>query len=120
TSLYEIRRLESSYLFGDLALARRMSAAAAGRLAFARTSVQLVEHNFYTSLTLAALCDSASAEERPALLEEIAANQRQLGIWAAHCPENYRHKHLLVAAELARAEGRTLEAASLYEQAIEA
>ncbi len=48
------------------------------------------------------------------------ANQHQLGLWAENCPENFRHKHLLVAAELARLNGRQLEAMELYEQAIDA
>jgi predicted ATPase/signal transduction histidine kinase len=117
---YEIHALQIAYLFGDVAGARARSVAAAAHLDAARGTVVIPEHNVYTSLALAASCDGATGEERRALLVEIAANQRRLGRWAKSCPENYRHKHRLVAAEVARIEGRPLdEALDLYEQAIE-
>jgi hypothetical protein len=39
-------------------------------------------------------------------------------IWADNCPENFKHKYLLVQAEIARLQGQVLEAMDLYEQAI--
>ena len=39
-------------------------------------------------------------------------------IWAENAPMNYQHKYDLVAAETARVLGNTLEAMSLYDQAI--
>ena len=39
-------------------------------------------------------------------------------IWAEHCPENFENRAALVGAEIARLEGRVLEAEHLYEQAI--
>jgi predicted ATPase/signal transduction histidine kinase len=118
---YEIHALRLCYLFGDLAGARAMSAAAATHIEAVRASVELAEHNFYTSLTLAAsLNGCGKEEERAELLAAIADNQRRLGGWAEGCPENFRHKHQLVAAEVARALGRSLdEVLDLYEQAIE-
>src|SRR5262249_1108881 len=40
--------------------------------------------------------------------------------WAAHCPENFANRAALVGAEIARLEGRELDAERLYEQAIHA
>ena len=39
-------------------------------------------------------------------------------MWARHCPENFENRALLVAAEIARIEGRDPDAMRLYEQAI--
>ena len=39
-------------------------------------------------------------------------------IWAANCPENFENRAALVGAEIARLEGRELDAEGLYEQAI--
>ena len=39
-------------------------------------------------------------------------------MWAKNCPENFANRYALVSAELARIEGRELEAEELYEQAM--
>ena len=51
-------------------------------------------------------------------LEALAAHHRQLEVWAANCPENFENRAALVGAEIARIEGRELDAEHLYEQAI--
>ena len=51
-------------------------------------------------------------------VEALAAHHRQLEIWAANCPENFENRAALVGAEIARIEGRALDAERLYEQAI--
>ena len=66
----------------------------------------------------AAFCDSAPAEERPQHVEALAAHHRQLEVWAENCPENFENRAALVGAEIARLEGRELDAERLYEQAI--
>src|SRR5439155_15219404 len=57
-------------------------------------------------------------EEQPQHLEALAAHYRQLEIWAENCPENFENRAALVGAEIARIEGRALEAEQLYEQSI--
>ena len=115
---HEVPRLMASYLLGDHADARVHSEAAATKLATFGRSLQVVEHNFYTSLNLAAECERRPARTAADLIQAIADNQRQLEIWARNCPENFLHKRLLVEAELARLQERELEAAELYERAI--
>jgi GAF domain-containing protein len=43
---------------------------------------------------------------------------KQLQVWAENCPENFENRAALVGAEIARIEGRVLDAEQLYEQAI--
>ena len=43
---------------------------------------------------------------------------KQLVEWAENCPENFANRALLVGAEIARIEGRELDAERLYEAAI--
>ncbi|QRK07689.1 AAA family ATPase [Archangium violaceum] len=116
---YRLLRLQMSYLLGDIEDARKMARETDPFLEDIQGWYFVADHNFYTSLTLAAYCDKVPPPERAGLLERISANQRQLGLWAENCPENFRHKHQLVSAELARLERRHVEALRLYEQAVE-
>lgn len=50
----------------------------------------------------------------------LARHAGRLALWAASCPENYRHKHLLVQAELARLDGRHDDATDGFDQALTA
>ncbi|WP_437821546.1 GAF domain-containing protein [Sorangium sp. So ce1078] len=45
-------------------------------------------------------------------------HHRQLEVWAASCPENFGNRAALVGAEIARLDGRDLDAERLYESAI--
>src|SRR6185312_5069486 len=48
----------------------------------------------------------------------IAAHHKQLQLWAENCPETFENRAALVGAEIARIEGRALDAMDLYEHAI--
>jgi len=63
-------------------------------------------------------CDSAIADQRRQHFEALAVHHRQLAIWAENCPENFENRAALVGAEIARIQGRELDAERLYEQAI--
>ena len=76
------------------------------------------EYQFYGALARAAAADSAIAEERQELLANAARSHQRLLEWAANCPENFDSRAALVGAELARVEGRELDAERLYDQAI--
>jgi predicted ATPase/GAF domain-containing protein/HPt (histidine-containing phosphotransfer) domain-containing protein len=61
----------------------------------------------------------ASENERPQLLAEMEKNVRLLEGWRELCPENFAHKHLLAAAELARVKGEQPGlVVALYDEAI--
>jgi PAS domain S-box-containing protein len=51
-------------------------------------------------------------------VEALAGHHRQLEVWSENCRENFESRAALVAAEIARIEGRELDAQRLYEQAI--
>ena len=70
------------------------------------------------ALCRAAFWDSAAPDERPQHFEALTAHHRQLEVWAENCPENFENRAALVGAEIARIEGRELDAERLYEQAI--
>ena len=79
-----------------------------------------IEANYllHHSLVLTALYPNESNEVQVEFLEGLRHHQQQLQYWADHCPANFLHKALLIAAEIARIEGRDLEAMRLYEQSI--
>ena len=77
----------------------------------------MAEYHFYDALARAAHYAEASADERAVHEEALAAHHAQLDQWARNCPENFRNRELLVAAELARIKGSDLEAMRLYAQA---
>jgi hypothetical protein len=79
---------------------------------------ETAEYHFYAALARAAFCDSAPVGARQQHIDAVAAHHRQLQVWAANCPENFENRAALVAAEIARIEGRQLDAERLYEQAI--
>jgi len=115
---YWIRKLQARFYAEDYAAA--IAAAAKADLYHRRQSFfEVAEYPFYSALAHAALCDSASAEERARHLAAVATHHKQLAIWKENCPENFESCTALVAAEMARIEGRDLDAMHLYEQAIQ-
>src|SRR5919198_2366728 len=83
-----------------------------------RALVEAGEYHFYGALTRAAVCDAASGAVRRQHLEALVAHHRQIAVWGENCPENFANRAALVGAEIARLEGRELEAMRLYEEAI--
>jgi signal transduction histidine kinase/GAF domain-containing protein len=77
-----------------------------------------VDYHFFDALALVRICETASAGERAGYLDVIVAHHNKLIIWAENCPENFENRAALVSAEIARIEGREIEAERLYEQAI--
>ena len=114
--LYWIRRLQGSFFAGDYAMANEAASRAKRLLWRSPGQFETAEYHFYAALSYAAACDRSSfgARERAAL----GAHHRQLEIWAENCPENFENRAALVGAEMARLEGREIDAERLYEQAI--
>jgi GAF domain-containing protein len=51
-------------------------------------------------------------------MEALTRHHQQLEVWAEHSPQTFENRAALVAAEIARIQGRILEAQDLYEKAI--
>lgn len=75
-------------------------------------------YHFYHALTLAALYPTVSPEEQTNYRVALTGKLRKLEFWAANCPENYSNRYALVAAEIARIEGRDMDAMRHYEDAV--
>ena len=115
---YWIRKLQPRVFASDHA-ATIAAAEQAERLLWTSPSFfELAEYHFYAVLARAALGDATPAAERALRREALAAHHRQLQEWAESCPENFKNRAALVGAEIARIEGRDVDAMRLYEQAI--
>ena len=117
-SWYWIRKLQARFFAGDYADALEASSRAQPLLWTSPSCFENAEYHFYSALSQAAHCESAAANKRRQLVEPLVAHHRQLKIWAENCPENFENRAALVGAEIARLEGRELDAERLYEQAI--
>jgi transcriptional regulator with GAF, ATPase, and Fis domain/predicted ATPase len=117
-SWYWVRKLQARFLAADYGAALEAAHRAQAFLDKSPGMLECAEHELYSALTHAALCDSRSSDEGRRHVDAIVAHHRQLEVWARHCPENFANRALLVAAEIARIEGRDADAARLYEQAI--
>jgi predicted ATPase len=106
---YWIRKMQARYLAGDhAAAADALSNAQPLRWrssSFWETAVSC----FYGALSRAAAWDFAKQRH----FEALIAQHKQLDIWAQDCPSNFEDRTTLVAAEIARIEGRELDAMRL-------
>ncbi|HEY0076161.1 MAG TPA: AAA family ATPase [Abditibacteriaceae bacterium] len=117
---YYITKLRLFYLWGDYPAALDMARQAERLILALLGQIWVPEANFFYSLSLAALYPQATEADKKAYWKQLRKNQKQMKRWAANSPENYAHKHFLVAAEMARLKDRNVEAAGLYDAAIRA
>jgi PAS domain S-box-containing protein len=84
----------------------------------AAAQIQRLDYLYYAALTAAALYEDASADEQKEWRELLTAHREQLREWGENCSSTFADKYALVAAEIARLEGRDADAMRLYEEAI--
>jgi PAS domain S-box-containing protein len=115
---YGVRKLQGRFLAGDY----RGALAAADKvervLWTMPSHLEVAEYHLYAACAKAACYATAPSHDQPLLLRAISAHYQQIDSWAQHCPENFENRAALVGAEIARIEGRELDAEGLYEQAI--
>ena len=116
---YWIRKLQARFYAGDYASAIDAETHASQLLWTSPSFFEVAEYRFFGALARAAQCRATSGDERAAHLEALAAHHRQLEVWAQHCPENFGNRTALVRAEIARLQGRDLDAERFYEEAIQ-
>src|SRR5262249_16754114 len=78
-----------------------------------------LDYFLYAALTVAALYETGSADERAEWRDLLMAHREQLRDWSDHYPPTFADKHALVSAEIARIEGCDADAMGLYERAIQ-
>src|SRR3984885_9269227 len=115
---YWILKLKARFLSGDYEEALDAAGKAKPLLWAATGQVQLLDYFYFTALTIAALYENASAGEQAGWRGLLAAHREQLREWAENYPPTFADKHALVSAEIARMEGRDVDAMRLYEEAI--
>ncbi len=115
---YWIRKLQARF-FAMVYPSAVDAALKAQRLLWTTASrFESAEYHFYAALSHAACCDSAFPDQYRQHFETLAAHHRQLEVWEEYSPENFENRAALVGAEIARIEGRDLDAMRLYERAI--
>ncbi|MCW5663051.1 MAG: response regulator [Piscinibacter sp.] len=110
----------AAFLAGDAPASLQAAARTEGVLRAVTAMAVQPSFTFYRALALAEVHAGqppAAQAEGLALIERAVAD---FAVWARHCPENYATRHALLAAELARLQGRELPAERLYEDAIAA
>ena len=117
---YWILKLKAQFLSGDYAEALAAADKVKPLLSAAAAQIQLLDYFYYSALTVAACYENASADEQQEWRELLTAHREQLGEWAENYTPTFGDKHALVSAEIARIEGRNLDAMRLYEEAIRA
>jgi predicted ATPase len=115
---YSVRKVQARFLAGDYASAVDTSLRADRLLWRSPSFFETAEFHFYGALSHAASWDSAAPDQRQQHFEALTTHHRQLQVWAENCPENFENRAALVGAEIARIEGRELDAERRYEQAI--
>ncbi len=115
--LYWTSKAEARFFAGDYASA----ADASMKVRQQQPRVIVLEpafFHFYSALSHAASWDSSLPDKQRDHFEALRASHRQLIVWSEHCPDNFENRAALVSAEVARIEGRMVEAESFYENAI--
>ena len=115
---YWVRKLQGRFFAGDQRGAIEAAEKTAQFLWTIPSHIEVAEYHFYAALSRAAYYDTISADSQSPLLDAVRTHHRQLEVWAKNCPENFENRAALVGAEIARLEGRELDAERLYEQAI--
>jgi PAS domain S-box-containing protein len=127
-AFFYVMKQWAAVVYGRFAEARESAAQAAAFIPAVTGLPPESAHSFYLALTLAALhseeghehADPATepslqrSELVAALADELARHER----WAKHGAENFGYRRALIAAELARIEGRYGEAELGYDEAI--
>jgi PAS domain S-box-containing protein len=114
---YWARKLQARVLADDAAAV--VAAAKANRLLWTSKALfDRADFHFYAALAHAAVGDLASADRTR--LESLAAHHRQLQQWADICPADFADRAALVGAEIARIEGRDIDAMRFYDRAVDA
>jgi predicted ATPase/signal transduction histidine kinase len=116
--VYWILKLKARFLSGDYTEALAAAATVKPLLRGEFVQIFFLDYSFYTALTVAALFENASASAQDEWRSLLSVHREQLREWADNYPPTFGDKYALVAAEIARLEGRDAEAMRFYDQAI--
>jgi PAS domain S-box-containing protein len=115
---YWVIKLKARFLSGDYPEALAAADKAKALLPDVVGQTVLPDYFYYTALTVSALYETVSAGKQRVWDELLTEHREQLREWAENNTPTFGDRHALVGAEIARIEGRDLDAMRLYEQAI--
>jgi PAS domain S-box-containing protein len=115
---YWTRKVEARVFAGEYASAA--DAAFKGQRLYWTSAAmfETAEFRLYAALAHAGAWNLASPDEQPKHFAALTAHHAQLETWAEHSAPTFESRAALVAAEIARIQGRSIEAQELYEKAI--
>ncbi len=118
--LYNSLRAQLHVHYGEFDKAKTVLEAMTAVLQAAQGAQYVTEFPFFRAITLSSLCEGQEEEEQERFKALIQTDLSELQMWAEACPENQRHKQLLVEAEVARLESDEVACLRLYDEAIAA
>ena len=118
TLRYWALKLQARFYAEDYASAVAATVKAESMAELKVPSFETAEYYFYAALSRAGSFATSSIDQNPQQFSALIAHHRQLVLWAEDCPANFLNRAALVGAEIARLEGRELDAERLYEEAI--
>ncbi|WP_247381120.1 MULTISPECIES: AAA family ATPase [unclassified Bradyrhizobium] len=127
-AVYWILKLQARFHARDYASALAAAEKARPKLWAVGAMFEAAEYHYYAALSHAASCVPTFPKHQDRLpsqptdfqrhFQALVAHCTQLEAWAEYCPETFENRAALVRAEIARIEGRELDAERLYERAI--
>ncbi|MBR0697375.1 AAA family ATPase [Bradyrhizobium lablabi] len=116
--LHYVTQMQAHVVAGHYGTALEFAARADRLFRSVRAYLELVEYRFYAALAHAAACDTSPPDRHELHAGSLRQHHHELTIRCARVPANFGDRLTLLAAEIARIEGRTLDAERLYEEAI--
>ncbi|MEO8004469.1 MAG: AAA family ATPase [Betaproteobacteria bacterium] len=116
---YWVLKLKARFLAGDYVDALAAADMAKALLRASSAHFQLLDYFYYTALTVAAVYEGGSDDERNRWADLLSTHREQLREWAENYPATFHDKYALVLAEIARLEGRGADAMRLFEESIQ-
>jgi predicted ATPase/signal transduction histidine kinase/tRNA A-37 threonylcarbamoyl transferase component Bud32 len=114
---YYLFKCMALYILGDYKNALKMAVESENLAEEALCQPYHADHYLYYSLAITSAWPSMSWSWKRRFKTILNRNLKKLAEWAGHCPENFRHKELLVAGEIARTTGAAAQAIRLLEKA---
>lgn len=116
---YYFAKMQLLYLYGNYENALAIAEKAEEDIDSIKGFLMSAEYNFYYSLIITSIYKQLSHKQQKKYWKILKRNQRQMKKWADSCAENFWHKYLLVAAEMARVSGKSSQAESCYDCSIQ-
>ncbi|APR81520.1 Signal transduction histidine kinase CheA [Minicystis rosea] len=106
------------YLYEDYDAALAAIMESVPKEGFVPITVVYPDSFLFCALINAAAAEKATGEAREACLAMARDNTERMRGWAEHCPDNFKHKYLLMSAEIARVTGEGGNLLDRYDEAI--